>query len=247
MYIRPSSRPVYGSSKQEKGRHVSLSGSFYTAGGGRSRVALRLSSGLDRMRVESSGGREEWRADGTGGVVVNDSACLSEQGFKVFAPLWILAPVLSTSESVTLQTQIRFSWWFDSTQGQIVAPVSTIFFFFTFHLIAYGEPALDKDGNVIEPPTGHFRLFKASITLSDIAQGITCEPLPFKCRITPRTAEKAEIIRREFFDAANTFKNFEFGLSEDTEFVLRSRDRLQSKGPLHRERSLSCGKEVLCK
>ncbi|KAJ7618065.1 cytochrome P450 [Roridomyces roridus] len=76
------------------------------------------------------------------------------------------------------------------------------------------EPALDKDGNVIEPDTFAY------------SKGITCEPLPFKCRITPRTAEKAEIIRREFWGAADTFKKFEFGLSEeDKEFVLSSRDR----------------------
>ncbi|KAJ7635290.1 hypothetical protein FB45DRAFT_743492, partial [Roridomyces roridus] len=56
--------------------------------------------------------------------------------------------------------------------------------------------------------------------------GVTCEPLSLNCRITPRTAEKAEIIRREFFDAADTFRKFEFGLSqEDREFVLNCRDR----------------------
>ncbi|KAJ7604491.1 cytochrome P450 [Roridomyces roridus] len=71
------------------------------------------------------------------------------------------------------------------------------------------EPALDVD----------------SCTES-IHSMILTKPLPFNCRITPRTAEKAEIIRREFVDAAGTYRKFEFGLSqEDREFVLNSRDR----------------------
>ncbi|KAJ7746427.1 cytochrome P450 [Mycena maculata] len=56
--------------------------------------------------------------------------------------------------------------------------------------------------------------------------GLATGPRPFKCRITPRSAEKAEIIRREFLGAADTFSKFEFGLSaEDKEYVAKSRAR----------------------
>jgi hypothetical protein len=49
-------------------------------------------------------------------------------------------------------------------------------------------------------------------------------PLPFKCRITPRTAQKAEIIEHAFLQATDTFEKFEAGLnSEDREFVAKSR------------------------
>ncbi|KAJ7484821.1 hypothetical protein B0H11DRAFT_2018848 [Mycena galericulata] len=49
-------------------------------------------------------------------------------------------------------------------------------------------------------------------------------PIPFKGKITPRTAEKADIICHESLDAADTFSKFEFGLSpKDKEFVTRSR------------------------
>ncbi|KAJ7100794.1 cytochrome P450 [Mycena belliarum] len=55
-------------------------------------------------------------------------------------------------------------------------------------------------------------------------KGILTGPLPFKCKITPRTAEKAEIVEREFAEATDTFAKFEFGLSaEDKEFVAQSR------------------------
>ncbi|KAF8160325.1 cytochrome P450 [Mycena galopus ATCC 62051] len=58
----------------------------------------------------------------------------------------------------------------------------------------------------------------------DYEQGITSAPRAFKCKITPRSAEKAAIISREFHDASDTFSKFEFGLTaDDKEFVARSR------------------------
>ncbi|KAJ7040918.1 cytochrome P450 [Mycena alexandri] len=55
-------------------------------------------------------------------------------------------------------------------------------------------------------------------------KGILTGPCPFKCKITPRSAEKVEIIEREFLEARDTFSKFEFGLSpEDKEFVGKSR------------------------
>jgi hypothetical protein len=58
-----------------------------------------------------------------------------------------------------------------------------------------------------------------------IVQGISTAPLPFKCCITPRTADKAGIIENEFLETADTFSKFEVGISpEDKEFVARSRE-----------------------
>jgi hypothetical protein len=58
-----------------------------------------------------------------------------------------------------------------------------------------------------------------------LIQGIATAPLPFKCRITPRTAAKARIIENEFLETADTFSKFEVGLSpEDKEFVAKSRE-----------------------
>ncbi|KAJ6482554.1 cytochrome P450 [Mycena sanguinolenta] len=58
----------------------------------------------------------------------------------------------------------------------------------------------------------------------DYERGILTGPRPFKCKITPRSKEKAEIIERAFVDAEDTFSKFEFGLSpEDKEFVAKSR------------------------
>ncbi|KAJ7677806.1 cytochrome P450 [Mycena polygramma] len=55
-------------------------------------------------------------------------------------------------------------------------------------------------------------------------KGLLTNPKPFKCKITPRSAAKAEIIRHEFLEAESTFARFEFGLSpEDKEFVNESR------------------------
>ncbi|KAJ7472463.1 hypothetical protein B0H11DRAFT_1729519, partial [Mycena galericulata] len=70
----------------------------------------------------------------------------------------------------------------------------------------------DVAGNPIKPDTFAYQ------------KGILTAPCPFKCKITPRTAQKAEIIEREFVEAADTFSKFEFGLSaEDKEFVVKSR------------------------
>ncbi|KAF7328683.1 putative cytochrome P450 [Mycena sanguinolenta] len=58
----------------------------------------------------------------------------------------------------------------------------------------------------------------------DYERGILTGPRPFKCKITPRSKEKAEMIERAFLDAGDTFSKFEFGLSpEDKEFVAKSR------------------------
>ncbi|KAJ7471393.1 cytochrome P450 [Mycena galericulata] len=74
------------------------------------------------------------------------------------------------------------------------------------------ESDIDAEGNPIKADTSAY------------LKGITTAPIPFKCRITPRTGEKAEIIRREFLEAADTFSKFEYGLSpEDKEFVAKSR------------------------
>ncbi|KAJ7279289.1 cytochrome P450 [Mycena rebaudengoi] len=60
----------------------------------------------------------------------------------------------------------------------------------------------------------------------DYYKGLLPIPRPFRCKITPRSAKKAEIIEREFLEAADTFSKFEFGLSrEDKEFVANSRAR----------------------
>ncbi|KAK7052071.1 putative cytochrome P450 [Favolaschia claudopus] len=60
----------------------------------------------------------------------------------------------------------------------------------------------------------------------DYHKGILTGPRSFKCKITPRSAGKADIIEHEFLEAADTFSKFEFGLSEeDKEFVMKSRAR----------------------
>ncbi|KAJ7279406.1 cytochrome P450 [Mycena rebaudengoi] len=74
------------------------------------------------------------------------------------------------------------------------------------------ETDTDSAGNRIELDT------------FDYQKGILQAPRPFRCKITPRSAEKAEIIEREFLEAADTFSKFEVGLSqEDRDFVARSR------------------------
>ncbi|KAJ7184892.1 cytochrome P450 [Mycena filopes] len=40
-------------------------------------------------------------------------------------------------------------------------------------------------------------------------KGITLAPEPFACRITPRSAERAQVIEREYLAARDTFANFE--------------------------------------
>ncbi|KAJ7312967.1 cytochrome P450 [Mycena albidolilacea] len=72
--------------------------------------------------------------------------------------------------------------------------------------------AIDAGGNPVEVDT------------MDYLPGLTSKPRAFKCRITPRTVEKAEIIRREFLEAGDTFSKFEFDLCpEDQEYVSKSR------------------------
>ncbi|KAJ7914752.1 cytochrome P450 [Mycena leptocephala] len=74
------------------------------------------------------------------------------------------------------------------------------------------NPDIDSDGNLIPADTFAYR------------KGMSTGPLPFKCRITPRTAQKAEIIEHAFLQATDTFEKFEAGLnSEDREFVAKSR------------------------
>ncbi|KAJ7359853.1 cytochrome P450 [Mycena albidolilacea] len=74
------------------------------------------------------------------------------------------------------------------------------------------KPDIDTNGNPI--PVDTFAYTK----------GIATAPLPFKCRITPRTAVTARIIEHEFLEAADAFSKFEVGLSpDDKEFVARSR------------------------
>ncbi|KAJ7176867.1 cytochrome P450 [Mycena filopes] len=72
-------------------------------------------------------------------------------------------------------------------------------------------------------------LAQNSINLNVMNLGILTGPRPFKCKITPRSAGKAEIIEHAFVEAAETFEKFEFGLSdEDKEFVAESR-RVQGR------------------
>lgn len=53
-----------------------------------------------------------------------------------------------------------------------------------------------------------------------IAQGILTGPSRFECEITPRSSHHAEVIKREFLGATQTFEPFEQQLdSSDREFV----------------------------
>ncbi|KAJ7359864.1 cytochrome P450 [Mycena albidolilacea] len=75
------------------------------------------------------------------------------------------------------------------------------------------KPDIDTNGNPIPVDIFAYR------------KGIATAPLPFKCRITIRTAAKARIIENEFLETADIFSKFEVGLSpEDKEFVARSRE-----------------------
>ncbi|KAJ7108007.1 cytochrome P450 [Mycena crocata] len=58
----------------------------------------------------------------------------------------------------------------------------------------------------------------------DFHKGILTGPNPFRCKITPRSPERAEIIEHEFLEAGDVFSKFEFGLcAEDKEYVAKSR------------------------
>ncbi|KAJ7825252.1 cytochrome P450 [Mycena leptocephala] len=74
------------------------------------------------------------------------------------------------------------------------------------------RPDIDVHGNPVPVDTWAYR------------KGVSTGPLPFKCRITPRSAEKARIMEREILEAAATFSMFEVGLSEeDADFLAKSR------------------------
>ncbi|KAJ7603367.1 cytochrome P450 [Roridomyces roridus] len=70
-------------------------------------------------------------------------------------------------------------------------------------------PPLDTTGNPIQPD------------LFAYMKGILTGPHPFACTITPRTTHKAQIVRREFVEAAETFARFEGGLSEADRVYVR--------------------------
>ncbi|KAJ7607153.1 cytochrome P450 [Roridomyces roridus] len=74
------------------------------------------------------------------------------------------------------------------------------------------SPDTDASGNPIPLDTSAYQ------------RGILTAPEPFRCTIKPRSKERADIIEQEFFEATDTFKKFEYGLSaEDREFVAKSR------------------------
>ncbi|KAF8130948.1 cytochrome P450 [Mycena galopus ATCC 62051] len=74
------------------------------------------------------------------------------------------------------------------------------------------KPEIDAEGHPVPVDTFAYK------------QGLGSAPHPFKCRITPRTAEKAKIIECEFLEAAETFSKFEVELGlEDKEFLTKSR------------------------
>ena len=63
-----------------------------------------------------------------------------------------------------------------------------------------------------------------------IAQGILTGPSRFECEITPRSSHHAEIIKREFFGATQTFEPFEQQLDPgDREFVGKLRRDLEDE------------------
>ncbi|KAJ7843073.1 cytochrome P450 [Mycena olivaceomarginata] len=72
--------------------------------------------------------------------------------------------------------------------------------------------ATDAEGKPIEVDTW------------DYVTGLTSKPRSFKCKITPRTPEKAEIIQHEFLGAVDMFTKFEFDLCpEDQEYIAKLR------------------------
>ncbi|KAJ7677832.1 cytochrome P450 [Mycena polygramma] len=71
---------------------------------------------------------------------------------------------------------------------------------------------IDADGNPLEVDTMAYHT------------GLTSKPMSFRCRITPRSEQKAKIIDHEFLEAVSTFSKYEHGLSpEDQEFVAKQR------------------------
>ncbi|KAF8649401.1 hypothetical protein AX16_005842 [Volvariella volvacea WC 439] len=73
----------------------------------------------------------------------------------------------------------------------------------------------------VDPKTGK----EIYPSVNDYASGITATPQPFKCRIKPRSAAKADMIQKEFAQAAEHLIPFELDLSkEDKEFNAKYRD-----------------------
>jgi hypothetical protein len=53
-------------------------------------------------------------------------------------------------------------------------------------------------------------------------QGLVPSPAPFKCTITPRSAQHAEIIEHEFTAATDVFALYEHGLREEDRAFLEA-------------------------
>ncbi|KAJ7589614.1 cytochrome P450 [Mycena floridula] len=69
-------------------------------------------------------------------------------------------------------------------------------------------------------------LTKAPIPVNvfDYQPELLQKPAPFKCNITPRSKERAALIKREFIEAIATFSRFEDGLSaEEKEWLVQTR------------------------
>jgi len=75
-------------------------------------------------------------------------------------------------------------------------------------------PALDKNGQEIVPD------------LNNIATGITATPLPFRCRIKPRSLAHADMIEKQFARSAEFLQPFELELTdEEKRFNREYRDK----------------------
>ncbi|KAK6995986.1 putative cytochrome P450 [Favolaschia claudopus] len=73
-------------------------------------------------------------------------------------------------------------------------------------------PAVDSNGIPIPVDTWAY------------SKGIASAPLPFRCRVVPRSEGKIKIIQREFVEAAATLSKFEVDLSEaDKEYLRKAR------------------------
>jgi cytochrome P450 len=60
------------------------------------------------------------------------------------------------------------------------------------------------------------------LNLEDYTSDITLAPRPFRCQITPRTPQRAHVVRRSFVDVTNTLRLFEEGLTEKEKEELQS-------------------------
>jgi hypothetical protein len=73
---------------------------------------------------------------------------------------------------------------------------------------------------LISHPSGSFEFVDQELT----TQGILTGPSRFECEITPRSAQHAEVIKRELLSATQTFEPFEQQLDPaDREFVTQLR------------------------